>query len=116
MSQLDSPEIEKLILERLKNNDKMDDIIMEVCEKTNVSWEEVRAHIEGESIEHEEDITLFQSPVIIAISLATFTAGAFLVYFMPSLELLFVGISMIIGGMTGMQDIWKAVLKKTGIL
>jgi hypothetical protein len=131
------------ILERLKNGDKMDDIIPEICKEMNISWNEAREFAEDLYAENKDDITLYQSPVLVMIALVVFLSGAgliaytaynlyeayqagrtvpdgFALYFTVNLEnilakLLF-GTGMLIGSLKGMQDVWESIFRKTGMI
>ena len=125
-SQLDSPKFKQHVLERLKNHDEMNDIIIEICESANVPWEEARAFAEDLYEENKTDIVLYQSPVWIVIALATFIAGATLL--VPGAHIVYaefdlsgawvaiMGIAMMLGSIKGMGDVWLAIFKKIGIM
>ena len=129
-SQLDSPKFKQHVLERLKNHDEMNDIIIEICESANVPREEARAFAEDLYEENKTDIVLYQSPVWTVIALATFIAGAALLYasvgaiyddwrYVLSLDMIWrtiLGLAMILGSLKGMEDVWLAILKKIGIM
>ena len=152
MNKKDCPSIEQHILERLKNADDWNDIIMNMCEAGNMDWSEAKAFVQGIEAQKKNQIVLAQSPVLVLVALAIFIGGIalsawavgrvvmmyytfsvssgssdlpvhvlyFLIYiiaYAPMFVAFFaLGLGMIIGGLKGMQDIWRAFFEMSGLL
>ena len=134
-----SQEVTTKILEDLTDARDVDDIVMEVCEKTGLDWELVEAYVNRLSAENKNKITLAQSPLLTLLALGTFLLGAgvilygfyqaYLIYLANSqafgLYLLtsggglfwnfVLGTAMITGSLAGMQDVWEAIFEKLKI-
>jgi hypothetical protein len=67
------------IIQKLSRQVDEDDLILAVCEKQKVSWNEAKALIEEIKVEHGERILVRQMPVKLLIALATLVLGLVLV-------------------------------------
>ena len=67
------------IIQKLSRQVDEDDLILAVCEKQKVSWNEAKALIEEIKAEHGETILVRQMPVKMLIALATLVLGLVLV-------------------------------------
>jgi hypothetical protein len=76
MTTMDENELRKRVLERLTNSDDPNDIILEVCDQTDMDWDRAEKFTEAVRAEHESEITLYQSPVLVVIALGIFIGGA----------------------------------------
>jgi hypothetical protein len=74
------------IIQKLARQVDEDDLILAICEKQQVSWNEAKALIEEIKAEHEETILVRQMPVKILIAFLTLAAGLILVI-LPTLFL-----------------------------
>ena len=132
-------EINEKILHDLSEARNMDDIVMEVCEKTGLGWEDVETYVKRFSTENENRITLAQSPLLALLALSIFLLGAgivlsvlydiYQIYLVSSQSFTFyllmngsgifwnlmLGIAIIIGSLKGMQNVWAAIFEKLGI-
>jgi hypothetical protein len=129
------------ILKDLTSARNMDDIVAEVCEKTNLDWEQAESLVSHLSTENDDRITLSQSPVLVLLALFTFVSGVALLIFVVSqlyqvysastetflFEMVFMGmngqilfwsflfgVAMILGSLKGMARIWEAILERWG--
>jgi hypothetical protein len=68
-------ELEKKIIQRLENNDNRNDIILELCESQGLDWNEAESVVDSIQTEHEVDITLTQSPLLVFLALVIFFGG-----------------------------------------
>ncbi len=75
MDTTDSAAIKEQIVERLENGENKDDIILDLCEKTNISWSEAEAIVEQIHSEKKDQIVLAQSPLLVLIALGMFVGG-----------------------------------------
>ncbi len=132
-------EVTEKILHDLTDARDIDDIVMEVCEKTGLGWEEVEKYVNRLSIEDKSAITLAQSPLLVLVALGTFLAGvvvilyglyqaylinltnsqALVLYLVTNGSGLFwnfiLGTAMITGSLKGMQDVWEAIFERLGM-
>jgi hypothetical protein len=134
-------EVTEKILKDLTSARNMDDIVAEVCEKTNLDWEQAESLVSHLSTENDDRITLSQSPVLVLLALFTFVSGVALLIFVVSqlyqvysastetflFEMVFMGmngqilfwsflfgVAMILGSLKGMARIWEAILERWG--
>jgi hypothetical protein len=68
-------DIEREIVERLEASEDKDDIIFDLCNRLNLGWKEVEAAVEHVHATNADDITLSQSPLLVALALVTFIGG-----------------------------------------
>lgn len=132
-------ELTDKILNDLTDARNMDDIVMEVCEKTGLDWDDVEAHVNNLSAENENKITLAQSPLLVLLALSIFLLGvgivlnelyqAYQTYLSSSQGFalyivvggggifwnLMLGSAMIVGSLKGMEDVWRAIFEWLGI-
>ncbi len=71
--------LEKEILERLKDGENRDDIILSIAEREGLGWQEVESTLNAAETEHASDITLAQSPLLVLLALGIFLAGIALI-------------------------------------
>ena len=79
MSNVDNNEIKVQIIERPKNSKDKNDIILGLCEDADMNWSEAEETLERIEVGNKTHIVLSQSPLLIAIALATFVGGVVLV-------------------------------------
>ena len=132
-------EVNEKILEDLTDVRDIDDIVMDVCEKTGLDWNEAETYVNGLAVKNKNKITLAQSPLLVLIALGTFLAGAaiilsdiyqayeiylantqaFVIYMVTNGSGLFwnfiLGTAMITGSLKGMEDVWVAIFEKFGV-
>jgi hypothetical protein len=140
MSKPDLQEFRPYVVGRLKKGAEMDDIVLQLCEKANISWQEASEFVEKVYEEDEDDVVLGQSPLLIALALVTFLVGAGMLVSLAyglyeayqvspqnagdylkadlrhTLRFLIIGPAMIIGSLKGMEKVWSSILKKIGVL
>jgi len=63
------------ILKRLSDEDDPDDIILDICQKTGISWPEAERLVRQVQEKDEHEITQRQMPLLIGIAFFTFAAG-----------------------------------------
>jgi hypothetical protein len=139
MSKPDLQEFRPYVVGRLKKGAEMDDIVLQLCEKANISWQEASEFVEKVYEEDEDDVVLGQSPLLIALALVTFLVGAGMLVSLAyglyeayqvspqnagdylkadlrhTLRFLIIGPAMIIGSLKGMEKVWSSILKKIGV-
>ncbi len=138
MSKLDSPEFRQYILEKIKKDNTMDeklnDILVEICETANVRWEEAQKFVDELQAEKKYEIHLYRSSKFAIVSAISFIFGiailGYLIYSGSSGTLsgedlenaesvLTAGITLtlvgIIGGLKNMKGIWEVIIKKFDI-
>jgi hypothetical protein len=141
MSTRDPQEFKLQALERLKNGDEMDEIILQAAQELDIPWQEASELVTGLYEENKDDITLYQSPILVFLAFVIFLGGvgllgytAYNVYEIAShnsqqaaiilltvygesiAAKIILGLGMVIGSLKGMQDIWESVFRKIGIL
>lgn len=72
-------EVEKQIVARLENGDDHNAIVLDLSESQNLDWREAEALVDSVRAENADDITLYQSPILIALALVIFLGGAGLI-------------------------------------
>jgi hypothetical protein len=75
MSKTDKATIEASLIERLADGESREDIILDLCEKENITWPEAKALLERVSTEKEHHIVLAQSPLLVLMALVIFIGG-----------------------------------------
>jgi hypothetical protein len=139
MSKPDLQEFRPYVVGRLKKGAEMDDIVLQLCEKANISWQEASEFVEKVYEEDEDDVVLGQSPLLIALALVTFLVGAGMLVSLAyglyeayqvspqnagdylkadlrhTLRFLIIGPAIIIGSLKGMEKVWSSILKKIGV-
>jgi hypothetical protein len=132
-------ELTDKILHELAGARNMDDIVMEVCEKTGLDWEDAEAYVNNLSTENENRITLAQSPLLVLLALGIFLVGVgivlnelyqayqtylsgsqgFVLYvFVNGIGIfwnLVLGSAIIMGSLKGMENVWRAIFERLGI-
>lgn len=99
MTEPDNAEIEETILERLKNGEDRNNIILDLCERENMSWPEAEAMLEKIHAERNHHIVLAQSPALAVISLGTFIGGiAAVLYSVYNIVVIFLSYQQAAGG------------------
>jgi hypothetical protein len=71
--------LERKILERLENDDNRSDILLDLCESEGLDWKEAEAIVDSIQNRHAVDITLKQSPLLVALALIFFLGGVGLI-------------------------------------
>jgi hypothetical protein len=75
MENTDNVSMEEKILERLKNADERDNIIMDLCQEKKINWSEAQAIVERIEAQKSNQIVLAQSPVLVLMALGIFIGG-----------------------------------------
>jgi hypothetical protein len=139
MAQPDLQEFKPYILNHLKRNRSINDIVLHVCEQSGASWQSVHEYVIAISEENSNDIVLGQSPVLVGLALATYLAGTGMIlvvtyglygvyennpqdvpYFLKkelrhNIRFTIAGVLMIVGSLKGMQKVWESIFNKFGI-
>ena len=76
-----SPKLEHEIVKRLTSGNDKDDIVMSLCEREGLYWNEAETLVNEIESAHQHAITLAQSPLLVGIALGTFLGGAALIVF-----------------------------------
>jgi hypothetical protein len=84
------PETDVYILDRLAKGDALDDITMEVCKRTNISWNVAEAHVRQIQESDDDVIVKRQFPLLTGVALFFFIAGLILTIY---------GVIVIVSGM-----------------
>ncbi len=112
---MDQQEATEYVIHELGKHRSRDDIVREICEQTNWPWKQVRHFVQRIEVQHEDQITGRQMPLLIVLGVGTVVAGFLLtgatVYVTVSGESVnpygaFIGLGMMVGGAAG---IWRAV-------
>lgn len=121
------------IIQRLANGVNRNDVILELCQQQGLDWDEGEAMVRDVELYDEEHITRRQSPILMIFSLGVTLGGAALTaaaaYFLwdflqmtasdqlvylsdlyPVGVMLFLGIAMLAGGITGFRRVLSAFL------
>jgi hypothetical protein len=61
---MNDDELAAYFIHHLSEYDNPNDLILEICENTGRSWNDVKAVLESVQSEHEREITLRQSPML----------------------------------------------------
>ena len=72
---MDTPDITNYIVYRLSDAVPPNDIIMDICDKTGISWPEAEELVEQVQFEHEQDVTKRQFPLLTLVALSIFVGG-----------------------------------------
>ena len=72
---MDNSQLETFIIDRLASAVNPDDIILEICNQTNLSWAEAEERVNKVQSEHEYAVTRQQSPLLTVIALGLFIGG-----------------------------------------
>ena len=72
---MNDDELDAYLIHHLGEYDNPNDLILEICEKTGRPWAEVQAKLERVRSEHEREITLRQSPVMVIAAVAICLLG-----------------------------------------
>jgi hypothetical protein len=112
---MNQQEATEFVIRELGRHRSRDDIVREICEQTNWPWRQVQHFVQRVEVQHQDQITSRQMPLLIALGVGTIAAGFLLIVFTifsnsggegmnPFYAL--VGLGMMIGGAAG---IWRAV-------
>jgi hypothetical protein len=74
-------EVKEKILADLTAVRNLDDIVAEVCDAADLNWGDAEALVNRLAVQNKHDITLSQSPVLVALALFTFISGAVLIFY-----------------------------------
>ncbi len=112
---MEQQEATEYVIRELGKHRSRDDIVREICKQTNWPWKQVQHFVQRVEVQHEDQITGRQMPLLIALGVGTVVAGLLLIIFTIYLNLsgegvnpyfAFVGLGMLVGGAAG---IWRAV-------
>jgi hypothetical protein len=112
---MDQQEATEFVIRELGKHRSRDDIVREICAQTNWPWKQVQHFVQRIEVQHEDQITGRQMPLLIALGAGTVVVGFLLIVFTiygnlsgegvnPFYALL--GMGMLVGGSAG---IWQAV-------
>ncbi len=74
-------ELHHYIIERLSQAVDPDDLILELCDRHNLTWPEAEAMVARIRLEHQDLISRKQSPLLVALALALFLSGWVILWF-----------------------------------
>ncbi|HTX90442.1 MAG TPA: hypothetical protein VMC09_04415 [Anaerolineales bacterium] len=81
-----SPKLTASIVKRLSHAEDRDDIVLDLCQATGLTWEDVDARVRSIEDQNRLAIERMQSPLMITLAFSSFLAGlAFMVYGMYSI-------------------------------
>ena len=112
---MDKQEATEYVIRELGKHRSRDDIVNEICKQTNWPWKQVRHFVQRVEVQHEDQITGRQMPLLIALGVGAIVAGLLLtgatIYVNLSGESVnpygaLIGLGMMVGGTAG---IWQAV-------
>jgi hypothetical protein len=72
---MDTEALTAHIIHRLADAVPPGDIVLEICNKTGLSWPEVEMLVKQVQTEHEKDITKKQSPLLTMLAFGIFAGG-----------------------------------------
>jgi len=88
---MDTPDLTNYIVDRLSGAANPEDIILDICDKTELSWPEAEALVIQVQAEHEQEVTKRQSPLLALVALSIFVGGVGLLAY--SIYMLFLATS-----------------------
>lgn len=112
---MDQQEATEFVIRELGRHRSRDDIVREICEQTNWPWKQVQHFVQRVEVQHQDQITGRQMPLLIALGVGTIVGGLLLIVFAiyssssgegANLSYALVGLGMLVGGIAG---IWRAV-------
>ncbi len=74
-------EIQNYIIEQLSHAVDPDDLILELCERQNLTWQEAEALVTRVRTENQDLISRKQSPLLVALALGLFIGGLVILWF-----------------------------------
>jgi len=72
---MDMPDLIDHIVDRLSEAANPEDIILDICDKTDLSWPEAEALVKQVQAEHEQEVIKRQSPLLTLVALSIFVGG-----------------------------------------
>lgn len=69
------PEFKDKVIRSLSRGASRDDLILSLCERTNLTWPEAEAYVNDIEIEHGIEIDSRSTPILTALGMATTLAG-----------------------------------------
>ena len=72
---METSNLTNYIVDHLSDAVTPDDIIMDICDKTGISWPEAEALVEQVQSEHEQDVNKRQFPLLTLVALSIFVGG-----------------------------------------
>ncbi len=112
---MDQQEATEYVIRELGKHRSRDNIVREICEQTNWPWKQVQHFVQRVEVQHQDQITGRQMPLLIALGVGSVVVGLFLMVYdillISSGESLnpyfaLVGLGMLVGGGAG---VWHAV-------
>lgn len=121
---MNDQEITKYVIKALSRHHSINQITIDVCEKTGMKWKEAQHFIDAVQVEHKDKIARRQRPLLVFLAVISIVAGltisgAMLVAtmngiiiiflwipFLGNIIITFTGLAMVGGGIMG-------ILKKT---
>jgi hypothetical protein len=132
-------ELKEWIVEQLSHGRNPDDLVPVICETTGKPWKEAASLVADIQLYNEDEITRKQSPLLIVMAFSSFLGGMIMLGYVayatvglltwqqagsppadaPSfasdtprmfLKYLPVGLTMIVGSLLGMRQVWSAFL------
>jgi hypothetical protein len=75
---MDEPELNDRIIRRLAAAASVSDIVMEVCERTGLSWREAEALVERVRVGRSEEVARRQLPILLPLAALSMIGGVVL--------------------------------------
>src|SRR5574340_137106 len=76
---MDNIDINRYILDRLRQAHELNDIILSGCEIYGTSWQDAETLVLKIQLENSEEIAVRQAPLMTVLALVSFTAGIVLI-------------------------------------
>ena len=126
---MNQEQAKEFVIRELGRNHPKNDVILELCEQSGMDWAEATNFLEQVEIEHDRDIALKQSPIIVflgsifligglilTVSIAIMTLQGYVIFLLklpiPYLGNLFyfvIGVALITGSLSGMWSTLKKI-------
>lgn len=77
-------DLEREVIKQLKGGEDKDDLILFVCERAGMNWNEAEEFVDDIEATHRHSITLSQSPLLVGLALTTFLGGVAIITYAAS--------------------------------
>ena len=112
---MNQEEITTFIIKELAKSRNPKDVVLSVCEKTNMPWPEAEKLVRHVQLNHGKQVATRKSPLLIIFSVALLIIGAGAIFFgittlgqgggnRSSFRVLFLGVGLVVGGIIGLWN------------
>lgn len=129
---MDQEQAKEFVIRELGRHHHKNEVIRELCEQSGMNWTEATEFIEQVEIEHESEIAIKQSPIIVflgsmfllgglilTVTIAIMTFQGYVIFFLKlpipylgNLVYFVIGVALITGSLRGLWDtlirIWNS--------